>query len=35
MTDRDPRLPPGWWLVPALIFGGFFWAVVASYLVFG
>ncbi|ETD85821.1 hypothetical protein U703_02290 [Rhodobacter capsulatus YW1] len=26
MNDRDPRLPPGWWLLPAAIVSALMWA---------
>lgn len=24
---RDPRFPPGWWIVPAFVGGAFLWMV--------
>lgn len=25
-TDRSPRFPPGWWILPGILLGALFWA---------
>ena len=34
MIGRDPRFPPGWWILPGLALSSLCWAVIFAWLLY-